>query len=329
MNTRRKLVIAVGANAFAPLTLFAQVPGKVWRIGFLVPRHVDFVDSDYIHGPFLQGMRELDYLQGKNLLIEWRSSEGDANRLPELAAELVRLKVDLIATAGTQAAFAAQRATNTIPIVMISIGDPVGSGLVKSMARPGGNSTGLSNMIADLSAKLLEKIHEMLPKVSSIGVLVTPANPTIAGLLKAVESAAPHFGVKIHALEASTPQEITNGFAAMVRQKTGALIVPQDPFLVQQKNQILELAAKQKLPTIAGYREFVEAGGLISYGQNAGENFRRAATYVDKIFKGAKAGELPVEQPTAFELIVNMKTAKTLGIKVPQTILIQATKVIE
>ena len=329
MNTRRKLVIAVGANAFAPLTLFAQVPGKVWRIGFLVPRHVDFVDSDYIHGPFLQGMRELGYLQGKNLLIEWRSSEGDANRLPELAVELVRLKVDLIATAGTQAAFAAQRATNTIPIVMISIGDPVGSGLVKSMARPGGNSTGLSNMIADLSAKLLEKIHEMLPKVSSIGVLVTPANPTIAGLLKAVESAAPHFGIKIHALEASTPQEITNGFAAMVRQKTGALIVPQDPFLVQQKNQILELAAKQKLPTIAGYREFVEAGGLISYGQNAGENFRRAATYVDKIFKGAKAGELPVEQPTAFELIVNMKTAKTLGIKVPQTILIQATKVIE
>ena len=329
MNTRRKLVIAVGANAFAPLTLFAQVPGKVWRIGFLVPRHVDFVDSDYIHGPFLQGMRELGYLQGKNRLIEWRSSEGDANRLPELAAELVRLKVDLIATAGTQAAFAAQRATNTIPIVMISIGDPVGSGLVKSMARPGGNSTGLSNMIADLSAKLLEKIHEMLPKVSSIGVLVTPANSTIAGLLKAVESAAPHFGVKIHALEASTPQEITNGFAAMVRQKTGALIVPQDPFLVQQKNQILELAAKQKLPTIAGYREFVEAGGLISYGQNAGENFRRAATYVDKIFKGAKAGELPVEQPTAFELIVNMKTAKTLGIKVPQTILIQATKVIE
>ena len=326
---RRTLLVSLAAGALAPLASIAQAPGKIWRIGFLSQRHVDFVDADYYYGPFTQGLRELGYVAGKNLVIEWRSAEGKPERLPDLAAELVGLKVDVLVTATTTASLAAQKATVTIPIVMANMGDPVGNDLVKSLAHPGGNSTGVSNMYVELGPKLLELLRETVPKVSRVAALVNPSNGTSNLWLKNVQSAAQKIGLKLLPIEAGTPQEITNGFAAMTRQNAGALIVARDTFLQQQKDQIAGLAAKHRLPSIGGYYEYVEAGGLMSYGNNVRETYRRAATYVDKIIKGAKAGELPVEQPMRFDMAVNMKTAKALGIKVPQSILIQATKVIE
>ena len=266
---------------------------------------------------------------GKNLVIEWRSAEGKAERLPELAAELVRLKLDVLATAGTPASLAAQKATTSIPIVMINMGDPVGSGLVKNLARPGGNTTGFSNMTADLGPKLLEMLRGMAPKVTRVAILVNPANAANTLGLKNIRAAAQRVGVKIQPVEARAPQEIANAFAVMTRQNAGALIVLRDALFDQQKNQILELVAKQRLPSIAAYGDFVEAGGLMSYGHNVTENYRRAATYIDKIFKGANPGDLPVEQPTTFELFINRKTANALGIKIPNSMLVQATKVIE
>ena len=330
MNNRRKLIVALGAGAFAsPFVSFAQQQNKVWRVGFLSYRHVEFVDADYYYGPFTQGMRELGYVEGKNLVIEWRSAEGKAERLPEIAAELVRLKLDALATAGTTVSLAAQKATTTIPIVMIAVGDPVAIGLVKSLARPGGNSTALTNIGSDIAPKRLEMLRSMVPKLTRVAVLVNPSNAANAMGLKNIRAAAQKVGVKILPVEAGTPQAIANGFAVMARQNAGALIVSQDPLFNQQKSQIVELAAKQRLPSIGLYSEYVEAGGLMSYGQNLRENFRRAATYIDKIFKGANPGDLPVEQPTQFELFINRKTANALGLKIPNSMLVQATKVIE
>ena len=326
---RRTLLVSLAASALAPLASFSQTPGKVWRVGFLSQRHVDFVDADFIYGPFVQGLRELGYVEGKNLVIDWRSAEGKSDRLPELAAELVQLKLDVLAVAGTPASLAAQKATATIPIVLIAVGDPVDSGLVKSLARPGGNSTGLSIMSVELAPKRLEMLRSMAPKVTRVAVLVNPSNPSNSLVLKNVQAAGQTLGVKIFAVEASTPQEIATAFSEIARQKAGALMVTQEALFTQQKNQIVELAAKQRLPSISASGEYVEAGGLMSYGQNLRDTFKRAATYVDKIFKGVKASELPVEQPMRFEMVFNMKTAKTLGLKVPQAILIQATKVIE
>jgi len=313
----------------SPLTSFAQQVGKIWRIGFLAQRHVDFVEADYIYGPFTQGMRELGYVAGKNLVIEWRSAEGKSERLPKLAVELVQLKLDVLATQGTPAALAAQKATTTIPIVMISVGDPISTGLVKSLARPGGNSTGLSNMVAELGPKMLETLRGVTPKVTHVAVLVNPSNTAVAIFLQNVQAAAQHTGVTIQPVEARTPQEIADGFAAMARQNAGALIVPLEQLFVQQTAQIVELAAKQRLPSIGAVAEYVEAGGLMSYGASPREINRRAATYVDKILKGVQPGDLPVEQPNTFELAINLKAAKALNINVPQSILTRATKVIE
>ena len=329
MITRREVLVALGAGSLTPLAVLAQPAAKVRRVGFLAYRHLDLIDADYYYGPFTQGLRELGYVEGRNLVIEWRSAEGKSGRLEALAAELARLKVDVLATAGTPASLAAQKATTTIPIVMVSVADPVGNGLVKSLARPGGNSTGTSNMNTDLGPKLLEMLRGMAPKVTRVAVLMNPANASLTIFLKNVQAAAQKVGVKILPIEASTPQEIANGFAMMARQNAGALIVPLEQLFQQQKNQLVELAAKQRLPTIGAYGEYVEAGGLMSYGQNLREAYRRAATYVDKILKGAHPGDIPVEQPTTFEMFINRKTATTLGLKIPNAMLVQATKVIE
>ena len=329
MTTRRTLLVSLAAGALAPLGSFAQAPGKVWRVGFLAQRRVEFVDADFIYGPFRQGMRQLGYVEGKNLVIEWRSAEGDASRLPELAAELVRLKVDVLALSGTPAAFAAQKATTAIPIVMIGVGDPVGNGLVKSLARPGGNSTALSNMVAELGPKLLEILHSMVPRLKRVAVLVNPSNSATAIFLQNTQAAAQRIGVKVHPVGASTPGEMAGAFALMTRQNVEAFVMPLEALFQQERTQIAELAAKRRLPSISANSEFTDAGGLMSYGQNNREIFKRAAIYVDKIFKGANPGELPVEQPTTFELVINMKTANALGLKVPQSVLIRATRVIE
>ncbi len=330
MLIRRKIVIALGASALvSPLSSFAQQQGKVWRVGFLAQRHVDLVDADPTYGPFTQGMRELGYVVGKNLVIEWRSAEGKSERLPELAAELARLKLDVLLTRGTPTAQAAQKATTSIPIVMIGVGDPVGDGIVKRLARPGGNITGMSSITADLGPKRLEMLRGMVPNVIHVAVLVNPVNASNTSLLKNVQAESQRLHIKILPFNVNTPQGIADAFSMMVRQNAGALIVAQDGFLIQQKNQIVELAAKQRLPSIAGYGEYVEAGGLMSYGINIREITKRAATYVDKIFKGANPGDLPVEQPTTFELFINRKTAKALGLTIPQSLLVQATTVIE
>ena len=330
MNKRRKLIVALGAGALAgSLSTFAQQQGKVWRIGFLSSRRrPDSSDLDFI-GPFTQGMRDLGYVEGKNLLIEWRFADGKPERLPGLAAELVRLKVDVFVTQGSIAASAAQKVTTTVPIVMANASDPVGSGFIKSLAHPGGNITGLSNINVDIAPKRLEMLRSMVPKLSRVAVLVNRANPNQTATLETIQAAAQKSGVKILPLAAQTTQEIEKAFSTMTRENAGAVIVAPDALFTQQRHQIAELTGKLRLPSIFATREFVEAGGLMSYGQNLADNFRRAAMYVDKIFKGAKPGDLPVEQPTKFELIINGKTAKALGLKIPQSLLISADKMIE
>lgn len=328
-STRRKLLIALGAGALAaPLGSYAQQQGKVWRVGFLALRRPASLDSD-LFGAFPQGMRELGYVEGKNMVIEWRFADGKSERLPGLAAELVLLKVDVIMTAGTQAISAAQKATTTIPIVMGGANDPVGSGFVHSLARPGGNITGPSLLLGDVTPKQLELLLTMVPKLSRVAVLVNPANVSYATLLNNIQAAAQRASIKVLPVETRTPQQIKDAFSMMARDKAEAVIVASDALFTQQIRQIAELAAKDRLPLIAPFREYVEAGVLMSYGQNLADHFRRAAGYVDRILKGAKSGDLPVEQPTKFELVINRRTAKALGLKIPVELLLRADKVIE
>jgi putative ABC transport system substrate-binding protein len=328
MTTRRQLLSFLGAGALAaPLGCLAQ--GKVWRVGFLALRHVDPVDTDYYYGPFRQGMRELGYVEGRNLTIEWRSAEGKSERLPGLAADLVQRKVDVIVTAGTPATGAAQKATATIPIVIVNANDPVGSGFAKSLSRPGANITGLSNLAVDISPKTLEIMLGIVPRLSQVAVLVNPSNASHAAILKGTQAAAQKLNIRVLPAEAQAPQEIERAFSAMAREHAGAVIITIDAFFIQQGRQIAALAAKHRLPSMSGSREYVEAGGLVSYGQNLADNYRRSAAYVDKILKGARPGDLPMEQPETFELFISRKAAKALGITIPDSILLRADRVIE
>ena len=330
MNRRRKLLAALGASAvMLPVHSFAQQSGKVWRVGFLTLRRVAILESDYYYGPFRQGMRELGYVEGKNLVIDWRSADSIVERLPGLAAELVKMNVDLILAAGGQAAGAAQKATTSIPVVMVSVGDAVGAGLVKSYARPGGNITGLANLNVDLGPKRLEMLLGIVPRLSRVAVLVNPSNPSGIKALESIQAEGRKRGVTVLRAEAQTSQEIENAFALMVRERAGAVIVASDALFNQQVQQIAGLAAKHRLPSTSAFLIYAEAGILMTYGANTGDLYRRAATFVDKIFKGAKPADLPVEQPTTFELIINRKTAKALGLTIPQSMLISADKVIE
>jgi putative ABC transport system substrate-binding protein len=329
MNKRRKLVIAFGAGALAPLAAFAQQQGKVWRVGFLAQRNRPVSLETGNYGAFLQGMREHGYVEDKNLVIEWRFTEGRAELLPVLAAELVRLKVDTIVTTSTPTAQAAQKATTTIPIVMVSVSNPVESGLVKSLARPGGNITGLSSLSNDVVPKQLEMLLRMVPKLSRVAVLVNPTNSSMNTGLKNIQAAADKVKVKVLPVEASTVSEIEKAFSAIAREKADAVILGTDPLFNQQARQIAELAMKNRLASIAMFRQSAEAGVLMSYGTSGTERFRRVAVHVDKILKGAKPGDLPIELPTEFELVINRKTANALGLTIPQSILVQATKVIE
>jgi len=328
MNKRRKLLVAIGASGLVPLSTLAQ-RGKVWRVGFMASRHLDFVDSDYNYGPFRQGMRELGYVEGKNLIIEWRSAEGKLEHLSGIATELVNLKVDVIVAAGGPATRAAQKATTTIPIVMGSVADPVGNGFIKSLAQPAGNITGSSNMSEDVSPKQLEMLIAMVPKLSRVALLVNPSNPSNVKSVEIVEAAGHKVGVKILRADARTPQEMDDAFSWIRQQNAGALMMWTEPFFLQQKNQIAELAVKHRLPAMAGDRIYSEAGALMSYGPNIADQYRRSATYVDRILKGAKPAELPVEQPTKFYLVINRNTARALGLTIPQTLLLSADKVIE
>jgi putative ABC transport system substrate-binding protein len=329
MIERRKFLLVSGAGALmVPLAPFAQPQGKVWRVGFLAPRRPDDLATDVYSG-FPRGMRDLGYIERKNLVIEWRYADGVLDRLPGLAAELVQLKVDAIVTAGTPATSAAQKATATIPIVMGSAADPVASGFVQSLARPGGNITGLSTVVTDVSPKRLQMLLSVVPRVSRVAVLVDPNDSSHAEILKSVQAAARKTGVKVLPMEARTPQEIETAFSTMVREKAGAVIVVGGGVFNQHEEKIAELAAKKRLPSISSRVEYAKVGGLMGYGDNRTESFRRVAAFVDKILKGTMPSNLPVEQPMIFELLVNGKTAKALGLKFPQSILVLADKVIE
>ncbi len=329
MKPRRQiLVLGLGALA-APLRSLAQQPPKLWRIGFLslIARPADL--GTHYYGGLLHGMRALGYVEGRNLIIEWRFAGGDIKRLPVLAMELAQLKLDAIVTAGSDAPYAMQKATSTIPIVLTSAGDPVGTGLIKSLARPGGNITGTTSLAMELGPKRLEMLRAMAPKVARVAVLADTSSAFHVRALESLRGAAPTLGMTIVPVEARTPDEIDSAFAQMGRQNANGLLVAQNPLFNQHGGRIAALAAKHRLPTITGDRVYVEAGCLMSYGANLAEIFRYAATFVDKIFKGRKPADLPVEQPTRFELVINRKTARALGLTIPQSLLISADKVIE
>ena len=337
MNHRRKLLVALGTSALsAPFGTFAQSTKpseKIWRVGVLaLPNRAAALDPLF-SGALPLGLRDLGYVEGKNLLIEWRFGDNKIEALPGLAAELVQWKPDVLVGIAHSAALAAQQATSTIPIVMTTAVDPVAAGLVKSLARPGGNITGLANLSAELGPKRLEMLLAMTaaatPKPATVAVMMSSAIPANSDAAAIIGSAGQKLGVKVVPFVAGTPQEVDTAFAAMRKQRAGGLIVLLNPLFQQQRNQIAALAAKHRLPCMAGDRIYVEAGCLMSYGTNLAGMFRRAAYYVDRIFKGAKPADLPVEQPTRFELFINGKTAKALGLKIPQALLIMAEKVIE
>jgi putative ABC transport system substrate-binding protein len=327
---RRTFLAGTGAVLFAaPLAADAQQAGKVPRIGFL--RATSPSDSPHLLDAFRQGLRELGWVEGQNIVIDYRFVEGRFDRLPDLAAELVRLKVDIIVASATPVVAAAKNATETIPIVMISGGvDPVALGFIASLARPGGNVTGLSFSVGpEIFSKGLEFLKETVPKVRRVAILSNPANPAHPLAIREVNVAARSLGVQLQLLEARGPNEFDGAFAAMAKERVGALLVVADGMFLLHRTRLADLAARSRLPAAYGQRESVEAGGLMSYGPSTRDLFRRSATYVDKILKGAKPGDLPVEQPTKFEFVINLKTAKALGLTIPQSLLQRADEVIQ
>ena len=307
----------------------AQLPEKGPRVGYLSPGSSDEPFRLRRLEAFRQGLRELGYVEGRSIILESRWAEGKYDRYPALLADLIRLKVQIIVAVGGNATQAARQATSTIPIVMSVVIDPLGSGLVSSLARPGGNVTGLSLMAPDLVGKQFDMLRQAVPESSRVAVLWNPGNPGSATQLREAEAAARILGVRLTRVEARRPEEITGAFAAIATARVSALLVLNDATLLNQRKQIAELAAKAHLPSISGMREYTEAGGLIAYGPDFLDLERRAATYVDKILKGAKPGELPVEQPTKFELLINLKTAKALGLTIPHRLLQWADEVIK
>jgi len=313
----------------APLAAEAQQAGEVPRVGYINPGY----PSDPVRlrrfEAFRQGLRELGYVEGRNIALEARWAEGKYDRYPALAADLVRLKVHVIVVVGGAATKAAKQVTRTIPIVMSLVTESIESGLVRSLARPGGNVTGTSMMAADLVGKQFEVIKQAVPEVSRVALLWNPANPGGAPQLREAEAAARAVGVRLQALEARTPQEIDSAFAAMTKERAGALVILGDAILYNQRKQIADLAAKSRLPSIFALPEYAEAGGLIAYGADSLDLERRSATFVDKILKGAKPADLPVEQPTKFDLIINLRTAKAIGLTIPPSLLLRADQTIE
>jgi ABC-type uncharacterized transport system substrate-binding protein len=325
---RRTFLAGTGAVLLAaPLTAEAQQAAKVVRIGYLTAN----VASDPLEA-FRQGLRDLGYVEGRNLVIEYRDAEGKLERLPALAAELVALKVHVIVAATTVAALAATQATRTLPIVFAVASDPVTSGLVASLARPGGHVTGLSILGSQLVGKRLELLTQAVPGISRVAVLRHPGTSgesTAKDMLKEAEVAGRALGVRLQVVEARGPADIDRAFSDMIRARAGALTVLVSTMFVTERRRLVDLAAKNQLPAVYPWKEYVDAGGLMAYGPNVADLYRRAATYVDKILKGAKPGDLPVEQPTTFELVINLKTAKTLGLTIPPSLLRRADELIQ
>ena len=329
MIDRRAFIGVVGGSILAsPLAAETQQVGQVYRIGYLSAGSISATPRN--REAFRQGLRELGWVEGQNIVIEYRYAELD--RLPSLAAELVSLKVDVIMTQTTIAALAAKQATRSIPIVFGAVSDPVATGLVASFARPGENVTGSSFFAPELVGKSMELLKEAVPGVNPVAILWQPtafAAPQGKALLKAAEVAAQTLGVRLQVVEARGPDDFERAFTEMTRARANALVVLTSATFPVARRSLVELAAMTRLPAIYPFREDVEAGGLMSYGPSVSDLFRRAATYVDKILKGTKPADLPVEQPTKFELVINLKTAKALGLTIPQTLLLRADQVIE
>ena len=324
---RRRVVLALGAGAFAPFASFAQQqPGKVYRIGWLgtasAAGYLREMDAIRVR------LRDLGYVEGKNIVIEYRWAEGNPERLKKMAAELVALKVDVIITHGALGASAAGQATRTIPIVFADHADPVAAGLVTSLARPGGNMTGSTSFLAEVSAKRLELLKEALPRIARVAVLVNANNPFNVISLKGMEAEAKIMNVELHQFPVREAGDFPGAFIAMAKTKVDAAVIAEEPLMNANTGVIAGLAAIQRIPAI-GIESFADAGGLLAYGASRPVVFCRAAYFVDRILKGAKPGDIPVEQSTKFELVINMKTAKALGIKIPQSFLQRADKVIE
>ena len=319
-----RLIGLVLALALAPLVAEAQPAEKLARIGYL-----SLGSAADTPKALLQGLRELGYVEGQNLVIEYRYAEGKAERLPDLAAELVSLKVDIIVAGGTPPPLAAKRATTTIPIVMTSAGDPVGSGLVASLAKPGGNVTGLSTFTRDLAAKRLQLLKEVVPVISRVAVLWNAANPYAVLNMRETEAAARTLGLQVQSLEVRGPDDFEKALPAAISGRAGALFVVDNPLVFVARLRVADFAIRTRLPMTAFYKPFAEAGGLMTFGASLADLYRCAATYVDKILKGVKPADLPVEQPTKFELVINLKTARALGLTLPQSILLRADQVID
>ena len=327
---RRSFVGALaGGLLAAPMVARAQPQVNAYRIGILAGSSPTSPEAAHVWRGFFQGLRELGYVEGKNIAIEFRWADGKFERLPELAAELVRLKVDLIVTAVTQASLAAKNATGTIPIVMVAVANPVDSGIIASLARPGANITGTSVMNDEVVGKQLELLKEALPAISRVGAMWNPANPVFQKLqLRALEATARALNVRLQKVEARDQEEIERAFKAIAKERTRALHVLPDPVFTAHRRMIADLALKLRLPSVSGTKEYAEAGLLMSYGPSFPESYRRAAIYVDKILKGAKPGDLPIERPTKFEFVINLGTAKQIGVTLPQSLLYRADKVI-
>ncbi|MBI2752084.1 MAG: ABC transporter substrate-binding protein [Betaproteobacteria bacterium] len=324
MNRRR--FIAFAGSTLAIPNAFAQA-GKVWRIGYLAsspPR-----TNEHALAAFRAGLRELGYIEGRNLAIEYRWTEDDIAGLPALARELAERKVDLILAWTTPVVLAARSATSAIPIVMVGIADPVSSGLVKSLARPGGNITGVSNISAELSAKLVELVAQVIPGIKVLAGMRNALNVSAALQQKETEAAAKVLGLQFRLFEVRVAADLEPAFAAMVNAGAGAAVFFADPLWVSQRQRIAELARRHRMPTVFARVENVEAGGLMAYGSNLAAQFHRTAAFVDRIFKGAKPADIPVEQPTTLELALNIKTARALGLTIPQSVLLRANRVIE
>ncbi len=325
---RRAFVLTVGIGLLAaPLSLAAQQPQRVPRVGYLF----SFTPAEGRHlwEACRQGLRELGYVEGQNIVLEPRWADGRHERLPELAADLVRLKVDVLVSAATPASQAAKAATSSIPIVIVAVGEPVKTGLVASLARPGGNVTGLSLLTTELSGKRLELLADIVRNIPRVAALMNPDNPITAVFLAETRDAARRLGVQLQPLQARNPGEIEQAFNTATMERAGALIVFDDPVIWSYRAQIVAHAAKRRLPVMYGFRDFVDEGGLMSYGPDRVNHYRRTAIYVDKILRGARPADLPVEQPTKFELIVNVTTAKALGLTIPPSLLLRVDQVIE
>jgi ABC-type uncharacterized transport system substrate-binding protein len=327
---RREFITLLGSAAAAwPLAGRAQQAPKVWRIGFLAGASRPVQLESSIYEGFLRGMRELGYVVGRDFVMEWRFGEGRVELYPDLAAQLVRSNVDVIVLGGTSVVPVAQRATATIPIVMGSSIDPVGSGYVASLARPGGNITGLANSTDDTTPKQLELLLTAAPKVTHVGIAVNPDSPVHLEILKIAQASAESRGCVLVPVEMRNPDDVAVAFTVLANERAGALMVPSNALFFSQRQRIAEFALRNRLPAIFGTRDYVETGGLMSYGESLTDSYRRAAFYVDKIFKGAKPADLPVQQPARFFLTINRKTAEVIGLNIPLELLVQADEIIE